>query len=674
MSNMNINNKPIQQRIEELQKKSQSSETVNKQPVETGIDRSTFEQRKAVFEQQSKTQSKPESIVSESVESELEESIEQVKPEGLQQRTQKLSAIKPGEMLSYTTPLNDQGNYSYTTDTSHNYNQPFNYQNNKEGSDGYQGSEGYNHVELNLKPQTPKNPGKYQQTSENHHKPESRTNSNVEGIQRGFEFALRGRSSHTAMFKSDEAQKDNLLSFDKSGVKRGDSQENLSTQTESTGIWAGSKNNRMLFVMSPEGKIYALDPSKPITHKGATVLDVRIHHSSLLNGERVAGAGEIQVSAGLTPQELDGLQNQILKKVQEKVSNDKDINPESAQKLIAKLVDEELGRILKHHQPGQVEVISDRSGHYRPDLKMTAQVLSELEEQGVDIERVNVELGDKTNNFKNPEGELMVPSRTVLSIQNNKDAENVLRGENARKQNMHKELLSKVNRVESIDGDKGEVESEQAIDKINKSQDELFKYLRFLVTEGKFEKAAALYERATLMGGVETDVQAKSGNRIGAEQEQKILSLIITDQSFTFSERSSLKEAYQQLLVNRQQNVEIRRVETEDPFADYDDYNDKYNKNDGYDGETVVNAGYFDQYGKPLPENNISKQVVGSYFDKDGNQINPSQNDGQKNYLRQNQDNYSDYKADENSYNQGYGVTNQKNNYQNKYLEANNDD
>lgn len=697
MSNMNINNKPIQQRIEELQKKSQPSETVSKQPIDTGLDRSSFEQRKAVFEQQTQSKPKPESLVSESVESELEESIDQVKPEGLQQRTEQLKGHQPGVMLSYTTPINQQG-----YDTITNYSNPLNYATNykpgysQDDSDDEYGNYESPELTLNTEPQGPQNPGKYQQTAENHHKPEYRQDSNVEGVQRGFEFNLGGRAKHTAMFKSEDAQNDNLLHFDESGVKRGDSSEGLSTQTPGTGIWAGSKNNRMLFVMSPEGKIYALDPSKPIVHKGQTVLDVRIHHSSLLNGQRVAGAGEIQVSAGLTPEEHQHLQNVVMKKVQEKVAQEKDIRPESAQKLIAMLVDEELGRMLKNHQPGQVEVISDRSGHYRPDLKMTSQVLSELEEQGVDISRVNVELGDKSNKQNIPEGELQVPSQTIQSMQDNKDGENVLRGVNARKQNMHQELLSKVKRTEGIDGVKDEVSSQEALAKLGQRQEDLHKYLRTLLQEKNYTKAAGIYERLELLKGVEIDTERLSGGKNTKDgQEEKILNMIRNDNTLTLSEKSEMTQAYQQLLINRQQKVEIRKVESEDPFEGYDDDSDDNYGNYGNYGQNVVDGGYIDKYGRPVEG---QQEVINvGYIDNDGN---PLQNQGSvpigdRGYLGQNnyQEGYQEgyeqeqtgdrgYLRRDNNYTQGYqqeqtgnrGYTTGNPNYTTNYTDRNKDD
>lgn len=94
------------------------------------------------------------------------------------------------------------------------------------------------------------------------------------------------------------------------------------TQNGSSVFKGGGK--KAIFVMDKEGNIYA---SK---HQEVG----KFHHSSILGGEPVAGAGEIGVSNG------------------------------------------------------KVTEISDRSGHYKPDREFTEQVHKELSEQGVDMTNV----------------------------------------------------------------------------------------------------------------------------------------------------------------------------------------------------------------------------------------------------------------------------------------------
>ncbi|MGE3727830.1 MAG: hypothetical protein AB7I41_19885 [Candidatus Sericytochromatia bacterium] len=55
-----------------------------------------------------------------------------------------------------------------------------------------------------------------------------------------------------------------------------------------------------------------------------------------------------------------------------------------------------LHNIIESQFPeGQVEILSDQSGHYRPDLSKTGQTISQLEKQGVETERLTVTVGEK---------------------------------------------------------------------------------------------------------------------------------------------------------------------------------------------------------------------------------------------------------------------------------------
>lgn len=85
-----------------------------------------------------------------------------------------------------------------------------------------------------------------------------------------------------------------------------------------------SGENRAIFVMDPKGSLYASNLHAP----------GHFHHSSLLAGRPVAGAGEMEV------------------------------------------------------QNGVLKALSNRSGHYRPTPAMDSQVARQLERQGVDLSKV----------------------------------------------------------------------------------------------------------------------------------------------------------------------------------------------------------------------------------------------------------------------------------------------
>ncbi|MEW5856886.1 MAG: hypothetical protein AB1861_05835 [Cyanobacteriota bacterium] len=98
----------------------------------------------------------------------------------------------------------------------------------------------------------------------------------------------------------------------------------------------GSKDGRFIYTMDSEGEFTAGDEKAERLEQ-----DKNFHHSSLRQGDEVAGAGELQV------------------------------------------------------RDGKVEVISDRSGHYQPPTALTHQVAKSLESKGVEMERVGVELEAK---------------------------------------------------------------------------------------------------------------------------------------------------------------------------------------------------------------------------------------------------------------------------------------
>jgi tetratricopeptide (TPR) repeat protein len=129
----------------------------------------------------------------------------------------------------------------------------------------------------------------------------------------------------------------------------------------------GTVSGRMIFVMSTSGAIYAADMVGEMKKSGALIYELieserkawnlgrqiyyhrlqkseveKFHHSSLLAGEEVAGAGELQV----------GVENSA----------------------------------------GTLEVVSDASGHYRPAPHITQNVLQEFNRKGVDLTSVRVQI------------------------------------------------------------------------------------------------------------------------------------------------------------------------------------------------------------------------------------------------------------------------------------------
>lgn len=108
--------------------------------------------------------------------------------------------------------------------------------------------------------------------------------------------------------------------------------------THGTGL-AGTKDERMIYTMGEDGEMRL---GGVVAEEGDRGL--RFHHSSLAAGQEVAGAGEMKV------------------------------------------------------REGTVESVSDRSGHYTPDLGMTQQVEQRLSAGGVDTSRVTFELGNYDEN------------------------------------------------------------------------------------------------------------------------------------------------------------------------------------------------------------------------------------------------------------------------------------
>ena len=128
--------------------------------------------------------------------------------------------------------------------------------------------------------------------------------------------------ARTPYYEGDEQEK-RRLSVSEGKLKRGN--EAFDTTKSKGGHFGSNVAGREIFAMGKDGKVYATDP---VAAKDAGVT-VDPHHSSLVHGEEVIGAGEIAAKDGV------------------------------------------------------VHTITDRSGHYKPTPAQMADVVNELEAQGV---------------------------------------------------------------------------------------------------------------------------------------------------------------------------------------------------------------------------------------------------------------------------------------------------
>lgn len=142
------------------------------------------------------------------------------------------------------------------------------------------------------------------------------------GEERG-ESPRWGRSAFVRYFDEDEREEARLTAHD--GVLYDD--EGRPFQSELGGSWWSRGQERSIFVMDGKGNLFVSNDQEP----GVT------HHSSILAGAPVAGAGEIGV------------------------------------------VD------------GKVEFLSDQSGHYMPPAVCLDQVTNYLRKEGVDVDAADVE-------------------------------------------------------------------------------------------------------------------------------------------------------------------------------------------------------------------------------------------------------------------------------------------
>lgn len=164
----------------------------------------------------------------------------------------------------------------------------------------------------------------------------------------------------------------------------------------------GAKGDRHIFAMDGEGQFHTTDAIKENKQRGQAAAasgasqQERFHHSSFLAGQDVAGAGEMQV------------------------------------------------------RDGQVELVSDTSGHYQPGSKQMMQTVQQLEKNNVATEKLGVEFvgkgiydesGNKTGQTKN----MQASATELLGYQNHspETAETQMRAMHDKKNSFLGELLGK---------------------------------------------------------------------------------------------------------------------------------------------------------------------------------------------------------------------------------------
>jgi len=114
----------------------------------------------------------------------------------------------------------------------------------------------------------------------------------------------------------------------------------LSTKEAEQSRLRTSKQGRNMIVMRPDGELYTADMRTEEERRPGQ----NVHHSTLAGGGEVAGAGEIETS-----------------------------------------------------ETGELERVTDQSGHYQPEFVFTHQLLQRLGERGVDLSKTTVELGSKSS-------------------------------------------------------------------------------------------------------------------------------------------------------------------------------------------------------------------------------------------------------------------------------------
>jgi len=163
---------------------------------------------------------------------------------------------------------------------------------------------------------------------------------------KGVAFAPMQSTTH--YMRDEEQRKDYARGFNEQGLMtNASSGEALNTIGALQAPAHGSKPDRHIFTMDGEGQFHSADAVRETRTRGAQAaaegLDTqeRFHHSSFNAGEAVAGAGEMQV------------------------------------------------------RDGQVELVSDTSGHYFPGSKQMMQTVQQLERNNVSMEKLGVEFNGK---------------------------------------------------------------------------------------------------------------------------------------------------------------------------------------------------------------------------------------------------------------------------------------
>ncbi len=172
--------------------------------------------------------------------------------------------------------------------------------------------------------------------------------------------------SKTFYADTDEKREPYARKFDEQGKMRNADGSALNTIGADRPAAIGAKGDRHIFAMDGQGQIYTADAIKENVERGKKAQESgestqeRFHHSSFLGGEDVAGAGEMQV------------------------------------------------------RDGQVELVSDTSGHYRPGSKQMMQAVQQLEKNNVPVEQLGVEFVGKSQG----QGALQASAVELLGYQN----------------------------------------------------------------------------------------------------------------------------------------------------------------------------------------------------------------------------------------------------------------
>jgi hypothetical protein len=198
--------------------------------------------------------------------------------------------------------------------------------------------------------------------------------------------------SRTFYADTDKKREPYARKFDEQGKMRNADGSALNTIGAERPAAIGAKGDRHIFVMDGQGQIYSADAiqenkdrAKKARESGESVQE-RFHHSSFLAGEDVAGAGELQV------------------------------------------------------RDGQVELISDTSGHYRPGSKQMIQAVQQMEKNNVPVERLGVEFVGKSQG----QGALQASAVELLGYQNHnpEEAETQMRAMHAKKDQVLAQIAS----------------------------------------------------------------------------------------------------------------------------------------------------------------------------------------------------------------------------------------